>query len=145
MEQVRIIGRMISSLKWWFHPTGFIFLYGKIPWRREWLPSPVTWPGEFHGLYGPWGCKELDMTEGLSLHFTSYIFWPSDAKSWIIGKDTDAGKDWGQGEQGEIEDEMVRWHHWLNGHEFEQSQGDSEGQRNLACYSSWNLKELDTT
>ena len=41
------------------------------PWRREWLPTPVFWPGEFHGLYGPWGCKELDMTERLSLSFYS--------------------------------------------------------------------------
>ena len=42
---------------------------GKIPWRREQLPTPVFWPGEFHGLYSPWGCKELDTTEQLSLHF----------------------------------------------------------------------------
>ena len=50
------------------------------------------------------------------------ILWPSDAKRWLIGKDSDAGKDWGQEEKGVTEDEMVRWHHWLNGHEFEQLQ-----------------------
>ena len=44
---------------------------GKIPWKRETLPTPVFWPGEFHGLYSPWGCKELDMTELLSLHLAS--------------------------------------------------------------------------
>ena len=46
------------------------------------------------------------------------IFWPPDAKNWLIGKDPNAGKDWGQEEKGMTEDEMVGWHHWLNGHEF---------------------------
>ena len=68
-----------------------------------------------------------------------------DAKSWLIGKDSDAGKDWGHVEKGVTEDEMVEWDYWLNGHEFEQTPGDSEGQGNLACYSSWGRKELDTT
>ena len=54
-------------------------------------------------------------------------FWPPDAKSWLIGKDPDAGKDQGQEEKEVTEDEIVGWHHWLNGHEFEQTQGDSEG------------------
>ena len=64
------------------------------------------------------------------------ILWPPDAKSWLIGKDPDAGKDWGQEEKGMTEDEMVGWHHGLNGHEFEQTLGDSEGQGSLACCSS---------
>ena len=54
--------------------------------------------------------------------------WPPDAKSWLIGKDPDAGKDWGQEEKGATEDEVVGWHHQLNGHEFEQTLEDSEGQ-----------------
>ena len=61
--------------------------------------------------------------------------WPPDAKSWLIGKDLDAGKDWRQEEKGTTEDEMVGYHHWCNGHEFEQTPGDSEGQGNLACCS----------
>ena len=56
-------------------------------------------------------------------------------KNWHIGKDPDAGKDWGQGKKGEAEDEMVAWHHQLNGHEFEQIQGDSRGQKTLASCS----------
>ena len=64
------------------------------------------------------------------------ILWPPDAKSQLIGKDPDAGKDWRQ-EKGMPEDKMVGWHHWLNGHEFEQTQGDSEGQRSLVRFSSW--------
>ena len=66
-------------------------------------------------------------------------------KSQLIGKDLDAGKDGRQEEKGMTEDEMVGWHHRLNGHEFEQTPGDSEGQRGLACCSPWGLKELDTT
>ena len=60
---------MISSLKWWLHPTWFIFLYGKIPWRREQLPSPVFCPGEFHGLYRPRGCKVWTWLR--DFHYTS--------------------------------------------------------------------------
>ena len=73
------------------------------------------------------------------------VFWPLDSKNWLIGKDPDAGKDWGQEEKGVTEDEMVGWHHWLNGYEFEQTLGDSEGQGSLACCSPWGRKELDMT
>ena len=71
------------------------------------------------------------------------ILWPPDAKSQITGKDPDAGKDRGQGEKEATEDEMVGRYHRLNRHESEQAPGDSEGQRNLACYSPWDHKELD--
>ena len=70
------------------------------------------------------------------------ILWPTDAKSQLTGKDPDAGKD-GRREEGTTEIEMVGWHHWLNGHEFEQVPG--EGQESLACYSPWAHKELNTT
>ena len=66
-------------------------------------------------------------------------------KSQLIGRDTDAGKDGGQEEKGVTEDEMVGWHHQLNGHEFEQTLGDSEGQGSLACCSSWGHKESGMT
>ena len=71
--------------------------------------------------------------------------WFPDAKSLLIGKDTCAGKDWGQEGKGTTEDEVVGWHHWLNGHEFEQPLVDSEGHGNLACCSPWDHKKLDTT
>ena len=61
------------------------------------------------------------------------ILWPPDVKNWLIWKNPDAGKDWGQGEKGTTEDEMVGWHHWLDGHEFEQALGVGEGQGRLAC------------
>ena len=73
------------------------------------------------------------------------ILWPPDVKSWLIGKDPDAGKDWGQEEKGTTEDEMVGWHHWLNGREFKQTLGDSGGQGSLARCSPWGCKELYTT
>ena len=73
------------------------------------------------------------------------IFWPPDVKSQHIGKDPDAGKGWRQEEKGVTEDKMVGWHHQLNGYEFEQTLGDSEGQGTLACYSSWGHKESDMT
>ena len=63
------------------------------------------------------------------------ILWPSDVKSRLIGKDPDAGKD--RGQKGTTEDEMAGWHHWLNGYEFEQTLGDSEGQGSLVCCSPW--------
>ena len=70
--------------------------------------------------------------------------WAPDAKSQFIGKDPDAGKDWGQEEKGTTEGEMVGWHHCLNGHEFEQTLGDSEGQGGLVCCSPWGCNESDT-
>ena len=69
--------------------------------------------------------------------------WPPDAKNWLLGKDPDDGKDWRQEEKGTTEDEMVGWHHRLNGHEFEQTLGDGEGQGSLECCSPWGYKELD--
>ena len=72
------------------------------------------------------------------------ILWPPYVKSWLIGKDADAGKDWRQEEKGTAEDGMTEWHHQLAGHEFEQSLGDGDGQGSLACCSPWRPKESDT-
>ena len=65
------------------------------------------------------------------------ILWPPDVKSWLTGKDPDAGQDWGQEEKGMTENEMVGWHHQLDGHEFEWALGGGDGQGNLARCSSW--------
>ena len=73
------------------------------------------------------------------------ILWPPDAKNWLSGKDPDAGKDWRQQEKGTTEDEMVGWHHQLNGHEFEQVLGVGDGQGSLVWCSPCSCKELDTT
>ena len=71
------------------------------------------------------------------------ILWPPDVKSWLIGKDPDAGKDWRREEKGTTEDEMVGWHHQLDGHEFEQALGVGDGQKSLVCCSPWGRKESD--
>ena len=73
------------------------------------------------------------------------ILWLPDVKNWLFGKDPDAGKDWRQEDKGTTEDEIVRWHHRLNGHEFEQAQGVGDGQGSLMCCSPWGRKELDTS
>ena len=106
-------------------------------WRR--LLSPLDWK-EIKLVYPkgnqPWIFIERTDAE-------APILWPPNAKSQLTGKDPDARKDWRQEEKGTIEDEMVGWHHWLNGHEFEQALGDSEGQGSLVCCSPWDHKDSD--
>ena len=96
-------------------------------------------------LESPLDCKEIKpdnpkgnqpwiFTGRTDAKAEAWILWPPDVKSWLIGKDPDAGKDWRQ-EKGTAEDEMVGWHHQLNGHEFEQTLGDREGQGSLAFCS----------
>ena len=73
------------------------------------------------------------------------ILWPPHAKGWLIGKDPDAGRDWGQEEKRTTEDEMAGWHHRLDGHEFGWIPGAGEGQGGLVCCDSWSCKKSDTT
>ena len=72
------------------------------------------------------------------------ILWPPDVKSWLIWKDPDAGKDWRQEEMWTTEDEMVGWHHQLDGHKFEQAPGVGDVQGSLACCSPWGHEVSDT-
>ena len=95
-----------------------------------------------------WVRKELDTTEPLNwtdAKGEAPVLWPPDVKSWLIGKDPDAGKHWRQGEKRATGNDMVGWHHWLNGHEFEKTPGDSDRQGSLVCCSPWGHKESDTT
>ena len=106
-------------------------------------------------LESPLDCKEI---KPVSLKgYQAWIFigrtdteaeapirWPPDAKSQLNGRDPDAGKDWGLEEKGITQDEMIGWHHWLNGQEFEPTLGDSEGQGSLMCHSPWSHREWDT-
>ena len=106
-------------------------------------------------LEGPLDCKETKSvnpkgnqswisTGRTDAEVEALIFWPSDEKSWLIGKDPDSGENWRQ-EKGMTEDEMIGWHHRLNEHEFEQAPGDGEGQGSLVCCSPWGLKESEMT
>ena len=103
-------------------------------------------------LESPLDCKEIQpvhtkgdqswvFIERMDAEAEAPILWPPDAKSWLIAKDPDAGKDWRQEQKGMAEDEMVGWHHWLNGHESEPTPGDSEGQGGPAGCSLWDRKE----
>ena len=83
--------------------------------------------------------------EGLMAEAETPVLWPPHVKSWFIGKDSDAGRDWGQEEKGTTEDEMAGWHHWLDGCELEWTPGDGDGQGGLVCCSSWGRKESDMT
>ena len=98
-------------------------------------------------LESPLDCKEIqpvhlkgDQSQMFigrtDVEYETPVLWPPDLKSWLIGKDPDAGKDWGQEEKGMTEDEIVGWHHWLNGLEFEWTLGVGDGQGGLACCSS---------
>ena len=73
------------------------------------------------------------------------VLWPPHAKSWLTGKDSDAGRDWGQEEKGMTEDEMGGWHHWLDGRESEWTPGVGDGQGGLVCCDSWGRKESNMT
>ena len=125
------------------------------PWRKlsakEWMLSNCG-PGEDSWVsLGQQDIKPVNPKGNQSWIFIGRtdaeapVVWPPDAKSWLIGKVPDAGKDWRPEEKGVTEDEMIGWHHWLNGREFEQTLEDGDGQGSLACCSPWGHKESDTT
>ena len=127
----------------------------ELDYKESWAPKNwCFWTVVLKTLENPLDSKEIQpvhangnqswiFTGRIDAEADTLIFWPPDAKSWLIWKDPDAGKDRRQEEKGTIEDEMVRWHHWLNGHEFEQALGVGDGQGNLSCYSPWGHKESD--
>ena len=105
-------------------------------------------------LQSPLDYKELKSVHPKGNQFLTFlgrtdaeapVLWPPDEKSWLTGRDPDAVKNWGQEVKGVTEDEIVGWHHWLDGHEFEQTQGDSEGQGSLAYCSPWGRSQTGLT
>ena len=105
-------------------------------------------------LESPLDCKEIQLVNPkgnqswifigrTDAEAETLILWPPDVKSWFIWKDPDAGKDWRHEEKGMTEDEMVGWHHWLSGHEFEWTPGVVDGQGVLVCCSPWGHKDSD--
>ena len=107
-------------------------------------------------LESPLDCKEIQpvhpkgdqswvFIERTDAEAETPILWPPHVKSWLIGKDPDARRDWGQGEKGTTEDEMAGWHHWLDGRESGWTPGVGDGQGGLECCNSWGRKESDMT
>ena len=95
--------------------------------------------------FNPKGNQSWIFTGMTDAEAEALILLPPDVKNWLIRKDPDAGKDWRQEDNGTTEDEMLGWHHWLNGHEFEQVWGVGDGHEGLACCSPWCHKESDMT
>ena len=127
------------------------------PWRRlsaKELMLLNCGVGE-DSLESPLDCKEIqpvhpkgdqswDFFGGNDAKAETPVLWPPHVKSWLIGKDSDAGRAWGQEEKGMTEDEMAGWHHRLDGRESEWTPGVGDGQWGLACCDSWGHKESDT-
>ena len=115
-------------------------------WQQQWLiPVDVRQRPPQHCKAIKQLSSDREKKKALVLFFVNHNLWPPHAKSWLTGKDSDAGRDWGQEEKETTEDEMVGWHHWLDGRESEWTPGVGDGQGGLACCNSWGRKELDTT
>ena len=129
----------------------------ELDYRESWAPKNwCFWTVVLEKIVeSPLECKEIKPFNHKGNQFWIFlgrtdaeaetlILWPPDVKNWLIWKDPDAGKDWGQEEKGTTEDEMAGWHHRLNGREFEWTPGVGDGQGGLACCGSWGRKESDT-
>ena len=129
---------------------------------ESWTVKAVRWRIDafelwcWRRLLSPLDCKEIQRVHsegnqswvfigGTDVEAETLIFWPPHAKRWLIWKDPDAGRDWGPEEKGTTEDEMVGWHHRLDGHGFGRTLGVDDGQGGLVCCGSWGRKELDMT
>ena len=137
--------------------SGHVWLW-ELDYKGSWAPKNwCFWTVVLEKtLESPLDCKEIQPvhSEGdqpwifigrTDAEAETPILWPPDAKSWLIGKDSDARRDWGQEEKGTTEDEMAGGHHWLDGHEFGWTPGVGDEQEGLACCNSWGCKESDTT
>ena len=121
----------------------------ELDYTESWaLKNWCFWPVVLKTLESPLDCKEIQpvhpkgnqswiFTRRIDAESETLIFWLPDAKNWLIWKDPDAGKDWRQEEKGMTEDEIVGWHHWLDGHEFELAPGVGDGQGGLVSCNPW--------
>ena len=107
----------------------------------QWNESPLDWK-DIQPVH-PKGNQSWIFIGRTDVEAETPILWPPAVKRWLIWKDPDSGKDWGQEEKGTTEDEMVGWHHRLDGHGFGWTPGVGDGQGGLACCGSWGCKESD--
>ena len=130
----------------------------ELDYKESWVPKArCFWTVVLEKtLENPLDCKEIKPVNPKGNQTRIFIgrtdakaetptLWQPNAKNWLTWKDPNVGKDWRQEEEGTTEDEIVWWHHWLDGHEFEQALGVGDGQGSLPCCSSWDPKESDTT
>ena len=133
--------------------SGHVWMW-ELDYKESWEPNWCFWTVVLE-IESPLDCKDIQPVHPkrnqpwifigrTDAKAEAPILWPPDAKSRLIEEGPDAGKDWRQEEKGKTEDEMIGWHHRLNGHEFEQAPGDGEGQESLACCSPWGHKQSDT-
>ena len=142
----------------WFPNSGSYVRMWELDYEENWEPKNwCFWTVVLEKtLESSLDCKEIQLvhSEGHQLwdffggndaKAETPVLWPCHVKSWLTGKDSDAGRHWGQKEKGMTEDEMAGWHHWLNGRESEWTPGVGDGQGGLACCNSWGCKESDMT
>ena len=146
-----------SSSQSYGFPSSHVWMW-ELDYKESWAPKNwCFWTVVLEEtLESPLVCKEIQpvnpkrsqswiFIRRIDVEAETPILWPPDAKSWLIWKDPDAGKDWRQEQKGTTENEIVGWHHQLNGHEFEQAPGVGDGQASLVCCSPWDHRESDMT
>ena len=147
-------GNCQTSLGYGFS-SGHVWMW-ELDCEENWAPKNWCFWTVEKTFESPLDCKEIqpvhsegdqpwDFFGRNDTKAETLVLWPPHAKSWLIGKDSDAGRDWGQEEKGTTEDEMAGWHHGLDGHESEWIPGVGDGQGGLACCDSWGHKESHTT
>ena len=154
-QRYHFANKSLSSQSYGFS-CGHVWMW-EVDYKEDWvLKSRCFWTVMWEKTpESPLDCKEIQPVHpkgnqswifiGRTNEAETPILWPPDANSWLIYKDRDAGKDWGQEEKGTTEDEMVGWHHWLTGHGFGWTPGVGDGQGGLECWGSWGCRESNTT
>ena len=156
-KQIRYFANKGPSSQSYGFSSSHVWMW-ELDYKESWAPKNwYFWTVVLEKtLESPLDCKEIQrvhlkgnqawiFSEMTDAEAETPVLWPPDAKNWLNGIDPDAGNDWRQEEKGMTEDEMVGWHHWLKGHEFEQALGIGEGEGSLVSCSLWSCKELDMT
>ena len=156
-KQRHYISNKCPSSQGYGFSSGHVWMW-ELDYKKSWAPTNwCFWTAVLEKtLESPLDCKEIQPVHPkghqswvlfgrADVEAETPIVWPPEVKSWLTGKDPDAGKDWGQEEKGTTEDDMVEWHHRLSGHGFSWTPGAGDGQGGLACCSLWGHKESDLT
>ena len=156
-KQRHYFGNKGPSSQGYGFPSGHVWMW-ELDCKESWAPKNwCFWTVVLEKtLESPLDCKEIQLVHPkgdqswvfigrTDAEAETPILWPTHVKSWLTGKDPDAGRDWGQEEKGTTENEMAGWHHWLDAHEFEWTLRVGDGQGGLTCCDSWCHKKSDRT